>query len=628
MSHRNRHAISVAPAMKSRFAFRVVLLLVFLAVLSAFPHSAAADGVVVREPKSGSSTTRAAVNVLGTVEPGSQVKVNDAEASVFSTGIFVRDQLPLELGPNTIRITATSPSGSVSEAVVEVTRDPVPTPAPLPPSLPLFLEKKSFVPARNVILAPGEELEIACTGAPGNKAFFLAPTEEWLPMAEELIAATQAPTGRYRAVYVAPDKGDIEVRPLRFRLTASSPTPEASAETHPPVLEEDAEATLGVWGRGQLRLAVVSREIGYLVYGLHDVRLGGPYLAEVPRGTLLRITGRRGSALHVQLSPTLDAWIDANETDWAPASTPIPHLSFTSISATGNEKHDIVTIPYSVRVPYAVNASVGSSGRACITIDLYGAHHAATWISHRPSARMVREVVVEQPASEVVRVRVELNNWKLWGYRVEATTTTLQLRIRRPPQMGNPPDSPLKGLTIALEAGHGGPNSGAVGVSGSLEKDINRATTDLLEKELVAAGATVVQCRVENENPGLIERRRVAEEADADLFISIHANAAGTAGGYLRVSGTSTYYKHSFSRDLSAAIHARLLEKTGLGDFGNVGNFNYTPIRTTWMPAMLVEQAFMSNPEDEAKMLDPAFQQIMAEAVRLGMEDYLNSVRE
>lgn len=628
MSLWNRHLHSMAPDRNSRFALSVALLIAFLAAFSSPGQFAAADGITVREPKSGSSTTRAAVNVLGTVEPGSRVKVNDAEAAVFSTGIFVRDQLPLQLGSNTIRITATSPSGSVSEAVVEVTRDPEPTPAPVPPSLPLFLEKKSLLPARNVFLTPGEELEIACTGAPGNKAFFLSPTDEWMPMAEELDAKTQAPTGRYRAVYVAPDKGDIEARPLRLRLTASSPAPQATAETAPPVLEEDAEATLGVWGRETMRLAVVSREIGYLVHGLHDVRLGGPYLAEVPRGTLLRVTGRRGNALHVQLCPTLDAWIDVNETEWAPASTPIPHLSFTSISATGNESHDIVTIPYSVRVPYTVSASTGSSGRACITIDLYGAHHAATWISHRPSARLVREVVVEQPASKVVRVRVDLNNWKLWGYRVEATTTTLQLRIRRPPQMGNPPDSPLKGLTVALEAGHGGPNSGAVGVSGSLEKDINRATTDLLEKELVAAGAKVVQCRVGDENPGLIERRRVAETSDADLFISIHANAAGTAGGYLRVSGTSTYYKHSLSRDLSAAIHARLLEKTGLGDFGNVGNFNYTPIRTTWMPAMLVELAFMSNPEDEAKMLDPAFRQVMAEAIRLGMEDYLNSVRE
>jgi N-acetylmuramoyl-L-alanine amidase len=94
------------------------------------------------------------------------------------------------------------------------------------------------------------------------------------------------------------------------------------------------------------------------------------------------------------------------------------------------------------------------------------------------------------------------------------------------------------------------------------------------------------------------------------------------------VSGTSTYYKWPFCRDLSDAIHARLLEGTKLGDFGNVGNFNYYPLRAnTWMPSMLVEQAFMSNPEDEAKMLDPVFRKKMMRAVVLGTKDWLKRMR-
>ena len=124
------------------------------------------------------------------------------------------------------------------------------------------------------------------------------------------------------------------------------------------------------------------------------------------------------------------------------------------------------------------------------------------------------------------------------------------------------------------------------------------------------------------------ERVRRAVAANADLFISVHANSAGHQRGYLSVSGTSTYYKWPFCRDFSEAIHARLLDITKLNDFGNVGNFNYYPLRAnTWMPAMLVEQAFMSNPEDEAKMLDPVFRKDMMRAVLLGAEDWLKSVR-
>jgi N-acetylmuramoyl-L-alanine amidase len=67
-----------------------------------------------------------------------------------------------------------------------------------------------------------------------------------------------------------------------------------------------------------------------------------------------------------------------------------------------------------------------------------------------------------------------------------------------------------------------------------------------------------------------------------------------------------------------------MLAMTGLDDFGLVGNFNYTPLRlVTAMPAILVEQAFLSHPGDEAKLLDPAFRAVMARAVRQGIEDFL-----
>lgn len=59
-------------------------------------------------------------------------------------------------------------------------------------------------------------------------------------------------------------------------------------------------------------------------------------------------------------------------------------------------------------------------------------------------------------------------------------------------------------------------------------------------------------------------------------------------------------------------------------NFSRVGNFNCAPIRlVTWAPAILVEQAFMSHPGDEAKLLDPAFRATLARAVRQGLADFL-----
>jgi N-acetylmuramoyl-L-alanine amidase len=185
----------------------------------------------------------------------------------------------------------------------------------------------------------------------------------------------------------------------------------------------------------------------------------------------------------------------------------------------------------------------------------------------------------------------------------------------------------LSGLRVALEPGHGSSeNLGAVGATGVPEKDVNRWTVDALKAELERVGAQVVVVRNGDENPNLRERARRVTASDAQLFVSVHANASDTSGGYLRSRGTATFYKHAMGRDLAAAVQRRLLAGTGLDDLGLVGSFNYAPIRlVTWMPAVLVEQAFLSNPAEEAQLLDPAFRARIAQSIRMGLEDFLRA---
>ena len=67
--------------------------------------------------------------------------------------------------------------------------------------------------------------------------------------------------------------------------------------------------------------------------------------------------------------------------------------------------------------------------------------------------------------------------------------------------------------------------------------------------------------------------------------------------------------------------------ETGLKEFGVVGSFNYTVTRTSQLPAVLVEQAFMSNAEDEEKLADPEFRQLEAEKIYEGIVDYLKYLK-
>ena len=482
----------------------------------------------VLDPRTDSgSTTRARVNILGRTSPDAQVTVAGEAARVFATGIFVRDQVSLQMGENRIQVKATGANGARAERVVTMIRT--------------------------------AEADISARNAEGTGS---AVSQEEL------------------------------------------------------------------WPEAEHKVGVVKNDGAGLSFGVHEVRLGGPYLAELPAGTLLRVVGVRGNNYRVRLTPALDVWISSRDVEWATNNTALPHLAFTAVSVSGDASGDSVTIPYASPVPFSVAPGLSPAGRGAIHIDFYGAHHAATWLSHQASAKVVREVSLEQVATDHLRVTVELAERQIWGYRWSMTNNAFRLNVRRAPNLAAAPASPLQGLTVALEPGHGGSNTGARGVSGSLEKDVNRMAVEALAAQFRAAGAAVVVVREGDEDLTLDARTRRAIESDAQLFISVHANAASQDRGYLRVSGTSTYYKWSFNRDFSAAIHERLLAHTRLDDFGNVGNFNYYPIRVnTWMPAMLVEQAFMSNPEDEAKMLDPEFRKEMMRAVVLGTEDWLKTLR-
>jgi N-acetylmuramoyl-L-alanine amidase len=219
---------------------------------------------------------------------------------------------------------------------------------------------------------------------------------------------------------------------------------------------------------------------------------------------------------------------------------------------------------------------------------------------------------------------VHLMTDDIWGYDIRPSGGSLVLTVRYPPAFDPSAARPLAGLKIAIEAGHGGSNTGAIGLSGLLEKDINLDLSFRLGELCAAMGAEVLQVRDSDKDMGLLEKRDKAIESGAHMLVSIHANAGGR--GYLSVSGTSTYWHNPFWAPLAQAIYDRLLE-TGLQEFGVVGAFNYAVTRTSQLPAVLVEQAFLSHAEDEEKLADPAFRQQMAEKIYEGIVDYLKELR-
>jgi N-acetylmuramoyl-L-alanine amidase len=289
------------------------------------------------------------------------------------------------------------------------------------------------------------------------------------------------------------------------------------------------------------------------------------------------------------------------------------------MSAGPSAAGDVVSIPYLEPVPYEVYPD--PDGRRLV-VTLYGAESAATWVTHRTGRKVIDKLTWEQSTPETFRVFVNLKTEDIWGYDIRPNGSSLVLRVRYPPAFDPYAARPLAGLKIALEAGHGGSGLGAIGLSGLVEKDINLDLAFRLGELCAAKGAEVLQVRDSDRDMGLLEKRARATESGAHMLISIHANSGGR--GYLSVSGTSTYWHNPFWAPLAQAIYDRLLE-TGLQEFGVVGAFNYTVTRTSQLPAVLVEQAFLSHAEDEEKLADPAFRQQLAQKIYEGIVDYLKA---
>ncbi|MBN1629528.1 MAG: N-acetylmuramoyl-L-alanine amidase, partial [Thermoleophilia bacterium] len=179
---------------------------------------------------------------------------------------------------------------------------------------------------------------------------------------------------------------------------------------------------------------------------------------------------------------------------------------------------------------------------------------------------------------------------------------------------------------ICVDPGHGGSDSGAVGVSGANEKDVNLAISLLLADRLREAGLRVMMTREDDTYPDLHDRATMANEAGASLFVSIHNNASGDSGS----RGTETFYWGNDAqvspdgRLLAQIIQRNLVEALGSLDRGARTHwFDLVVLAETEMTAALVEVGFMSNAVEEAKLLTLEYQAAAAQAIADGILEYL-----
>lgn len=175
-------------------------------------------------------------------------------------------------------------------------------------------------------------------------------------------------------------------------------------------------------------------------------------------------------------------------------------------------------------------------------------------------------------------------------------------------------------ITVVLDAGHGGAQPGAC-YFGEEERFITFDVTMLLKTRLEELGYTILLTRSGDDDIDLYARAAMANDVNADLFISVHANVSD---GYPDVQGVMTYVQpgKEGGRLLGEAIHAQLLLISPGKDYG-VHDEDLAVLRETTMPAVLAEIGFMTNQEELSRLTDPDYQSATANAIAAGVVDYL-----
>lgn len=200
---------------------------------------------------------------------------------------------------------------------------------------------------------------------------------------------------------------------------------------------------------------------------------------------------------------------------------------------------------------------------------------------------------------------------------------------------------PLSGKTVVLDAGHGGPDGGAVSQSGLIEKDLNLAIALQLRDYLQQSGAVVYLTREADEDlagdgtkgyrkrkaEDLKQRAKFVEDKKADMMISIHMNSIPST----KWSGAQTFYYPNHEGNSALALFIQEEIKRNLENTSRLAakapNTVYLLQAVKSVPSALVEVGFLSNPGEAAKLADGLYQKQVAASIYKGILRYSSGER-
>ncbi len=574
--------------------------------------------------------------VFGSVgRSDARLTINGQDIEIHPTGGWLAwIPVPGAPGDSTIRLRLNAVSGAdLATSVLDVKRTSIFRP---PSASGPWLDAASYSPTGDTWVRPGEGFRLSLRASPGARVRAILASGDTVHM---LPARLRDPLDwGQQAFSVDPGVRDM---PLPDRYVGwwtgalgpdpgpvLSPAPQVDHGNHSTIVEVILAgdtlrtrwpARVGVIESSVPPLAIVDDDTARAgdTDGLLPGRLTphGTYQWFFPNGTVAAVSGRRNDQVRLRLSSASVAWVDAGDVRSLPQGTPPPVGVSKPPRLSSGPDFVTLRVPLPGRVPYFVDETEFE-----VRVRVYGVAPDIDWIQYGGTDPFVDLISFEQPVEDEVVFIVRLAE-PVWGYRTRWEGDDLLLEIRRPPQVDS--ENPLSGRTLAIDAGH--PPGGSTGPTGVREPDVTLAVARLVRTLAEEAGARVVMTRDSDAPVGLAERVEIAERQNAELLVSIHANALPDGVNPFVNNGTSVYYYHPRSAPLARELNRALVAQFGMRDLG-MGRGDLALVRGTWMPSALTEGLFMMVPRQESILATPEGQMRYAVGVIEGIERFLRAV--
>lgn len=535
--------------------------------------------------------------IIGRTCKNCAVTVDGKPVKVFSTGAFAIE-LNLKPGDTSFTILSTLSGKSVTKKInyfykLPKTAEPVKV---------LDIESIETYPEGNLIVLPGDRIKFKVKAL----THCVVSTFQDTRLYELPVSQTKGMPGIYQGEYIVKATDSFAVMKIPITVTDSLNNK----------ITKETKQTYSVMSPFASDVAITKGRLAHLEYGLGDDRLGGAKVGYIDSNIVLKIVGKVGTHYKVQLAKSRIAYIPEELVTLMPKGTFTPESLTAKWNVYGDEKYDYIKVGLFARLPYQ---SFQLTDPSIIVVDVFGATNNTNWITQLQTATEIKKIDYEQVTDDIFRITISLKHAQHWGHLVYYNGNTLIIRVKHQPE-----NLSLNNLTIAVDAGHGGTNNGAVGATGIYEKEITLAVALKLQKALEKEGAKVIMTRTKEEFFDNKERILFYRDSLPDLLLSVHLNSSEDP---FRFGGTSTYYRYIGFRNLSMNIYKHLLE-LGLKEYGNTGSFNFMLNSPTEYPNALIETLFLSNLEEEEKILDENYQQQMADKIVLGVKDFLEGCKD